>query len=98
MKNLKDEIKNFNEMATNKDKQKEFKDEMVRKTWEYQKKFGFETNPRKGHEFWNVEADAFKHTFGSADMTFDMGFFGSLIGDIHHKALTKQNPSIAFSL
>ena len=83
---------NFNEMRTNKDKQKEFNDEIVRKTGEYQKKFGFETNPRKGHEFWNVEADAFKHAFGSADMTFDMGSWGSLIGDVRHEYQTKHNP------
>ena len=92
MKKLNDEIKNFNEMRTNKEKQKEFKDKMVKKTWEYQKKFGFETNPRKGHEFWNVEADAFKHAFGSADMTFDMGSWGSILGDIHHELQTKHNP------
>ena len=47
--------------------------ELDKKTWFYQKKFGFEVNPRKGHEFWNVEADAFKHAFGSANMYFKYG-------------------------
>ena len=57
----------------NKELQKEFNDKLVQKTGYYQKKFGFETNPRKGHEFWNVEADAFKHTFGSAEMYIKYG-------------------------
>ena len=49
MKKLYDEIKKINEMVTKKQKQEDFKDDMVRKTWEYQKKFGFETSPRQGH-------------------------------------------------
>ena len=65
---------------------------MIRKTWEYQKKFGFETSPRQGHEFWNNEADAFKHVFGSAKMALDMGNWGSIIGDIHHELITPNNP------
>ena len=92
MKKLYDEIKKINEMVTKKQKQEDFKDDMVRKTWEYQKKFGFETSPRQGHEFWNNEADAFKHAFGSADMALDMGYLGSLIGDIYHEFKTKNNP------
>lgn len=52
---------------------KKFNDELVQKTGRYQKKFGFETNPRQGHEFWNVEADAFKHAFGSAEMYIKYG-------------------------
>ena len=66
MKKLYDEIKKFKEMKNNQQKQEDFKNEMIRKTWEYQKKFGFETSPRQGHEFWNNEADAFKHTFVAA--------------------------------
>ena len=27
--------------------QKEYNDEIVRKTWEYQKQYGFETNPQQ---------------------------------------------------
>jgi len=65
---------------------------MVSKTWKYQKKFGFETNPRKGHEFWNVEADAFKHAFGSAIMYFRYGNLGSIAGGISHESQTKNNP------
>ena len=89
---LRDEINQFIVMASNKQKQKEFNDEMVQKTWYYQKKYGFETNPRKGHEFWNVEADAFKHTFGSALMYFKYGNLGSTIGGIHHENSTPNNP------
>lgn len=92
MKKLYDEIKKFKEMKNNQQKQENFKNEMIRKTWEYQKKFGFETSPRQGHEFWNNEADAFKHVFGSAKMALDMGNWGSIIGDIHHELITPNNP------
>ena len=89
---LRDEIKNVANMATSPQARKEFNDEMVRKTWIYQKKFGFETNPRKGHEFWNNEADAFKHAFGSADMYFNEGNWGSIVGGIFHENETANNP------
>ncbi len=87
-----DKLKNFINMAINKQARKDFNNEMVRKTWQYQKKYGFETSPRKGHEFWNNEADAFKHTFGSADMYFNMGNAGSIIGGIYHENETYNNP------
>ena len=61
----------------NKNAQKQFNDELVQKTGYYQKKFGFETSPRQGHEFWNNEADAFKHAFIGADMYFKYGDKGS---------------------
>lgn len=89
---LRDEIKNVANMATSPQARKEFNDEMVRKTWIYQKKFGFETSPREGHEFWNNEADAFKHAFGSADMYFNEGNWGSILGGIYHENETPNNP------
>ena len=92
MKKSIDKIKNFKEMVTDQSKRNEFNNEMVRKTWEYQKKFWFETSPRQGHEFWNNEADAFKHAFGSADMVLNMGYLGSFIGGLHHEFKTKNNP------
>ena len=75
-----------------KELQKEFNDKLVQKTGYYQKKFGFETNPRKGHEFWNVEADAFKHTFGSAEMYIKYGAGWSTLFDIGHEYQTPHNP------
>ena len=45
---------------------KEFKNEMFNQTIEYQKKYSFELGSRPGHETWNNEADAFKHTFMQA--------------------------------
>lgn len=36
-------------------------------TKKYQKQYGFEIGAGK-HDAWNNESDAFKHTFGSADM------------------------------
>ena len=38
---LRNEMEQFLIMASNKQKQKEFNDEMVQKTWHYQKKYGF---------------------------------------------------------
>ena len=46
------------EFIKDKEKQKEYNDKIVNKTWYYQNKFGFKTSPQKGHEFWNNEADA----------------------------------------
>ena len=76
----------------NKELQKEFNDKLVQKTGYYQKKFGFETNPRKEHEFWDVEADAFKHTFGSAEMYIKYGAGWSTLFDIGHEYQTPHNP------
>ena len=55
--------KNTYKFYKDKEAQKNYNDEIVRKTWEYQNKFGFETSPQQGHEFWNNEADAFKHAY-----------------------------------
>ncbi len=92
MKKLYDELKNLYEMGTSKQTQDDFKAEMARKTSYYQNKYGFETSPRKGHEFWNNEADAFKHAFGSARMSLDMGWLGSFFGGIQHESTTPNNP------
>ena len=89
---LKNEAQGVLDIKNNKQVQKDFNDEMVSKTWKYQKKFGFETNPRKGHEFWNVEADAFKHAFGGAIMYFRYGNWGSTLAGIYHEGQTKNNP------
>jgi hypothetical protein len=75
-----------------KNAQKNYNDEIVNKTWHYQKKFGFETSLRKGHEFWNNEADAFKHAYSGADMYFKYGDKGSFIGGIYHENQTPNNP------
>ena len=52
-----------------KKKRKAFNDEMVNKTWQYQKEYGFEVSPIKGHEFWNNQADAFKHAYMQAHLS-----------------------------
>lgn len=70
---LRNEAQGVLDIKNNKQVQKDFNDEMVSKTWKYQKKFGFKTNPRKGHEFWNVEADAFKHALAVLLRILDMG-------------------------
>ena len=43
-----------------------FKQEMYDETGNYQKIYGYETNPDPNHASWNNEADAFKHAFMQA--------------------------------
>lgn len=51
MSNFLQQNKDAYNFYKNKELQKEFNDKLVQKTGYYQKKFGFETNSRKGHEF-----------------------------------------------
>ena len=92
MSNFLQQNKDAYNFYKNKELQKEFNDKLVQKTGYYQKKFGFETNPRKGHEFWNVEADAFKHAFGSTEMYLKYGNVWSTAFDIGHEYRTPHNP------
>lgn len=60
---------------------KYYNDKISSDTMRYQKKYGFELNPQKGHETWNVEADAFKHAYGSALMSLEKdGLYSMLAG------------------
>ena len=54
------------------------------KTKKYQKIYGFKIGEGK-HDTWNNEADAFKHTFGAAEISLTKGgsFASKLIGDFH---------------
>ena len=61
------------EFISDKQAQKDYNDEIVRKTWHYQNKYGFQTSSKKGNEFWNNEADAFKHAYMSADLSLKNG-------------------------
>ena len=99
MKNNKSQIEKYYEQIKkgfidkdNKDLNKEYNNEIVKKTWNYQKQYDFKTNPRQGHEFWNVEADAFKHAFMSADLYFKYGDVGSTYAGIRHELQTPNNP------
>ena len=76
----------------NEQKRKVYNDEIVNKTLHYQKKFGFKTSAQKGHEFWNNEADAFKHAYGGADMALKYGNPFSLGAGIYHEYQTPNNP------
>ena len=86
------QTKSLIDFSKDQNAQSKYRDEMAQKTGYYQQKFDFETNPRKGHEYWNVEADAFKHAFGGADMYLKYGNIGSKLGGIHHELQTKNNP------
>ncbi len=85
-------FKNAYKFIKSKQAQTDYNNEIVNKTWHYQKKFGFETSTRQGHEFWNNEADAFKHTFLSADLYFKYGDIGSTVLGIGHELQTPSNP------
>ena len=89
---FRNEISSGLEVKKNEQLKKEYNDDIAQKTLKYQQKFGFETNPRKGHEFWNVEADAFKHAYGAADMYFKYGNLGSIWAGIDHESQTPNNP------
>ena len=89
---LRNEIAGAYNMYQSKEAQDNFNNEMVKKTWQYQKIYKFETKPKKGNEFWDVEADAFKHTFGSAILYFRYGDWGSTVAGIRHESQTKNNP------
>lgn len=67
-------------------------EELDKKTWHYQKKFGFKVNPRINHEFWNVEADAFKHAFGSANMYLKYGEILNTCACIINEWQVNKNP------
>ena len=89
---LRNEIAGAFNMHLSQEEKDNFNNEMINKTWKYQKIYKFETKPQKGHEFWDVEADAFKHTFGSALLYFRYGDWGSTIAGIMHENKTKKNP------
>ena len=65
---------------------------VVRSTLKYQQKYNFAKSKRKGHEFWNNEADAFKHTFGSALLALDKDNLRSRIIGFLHELETPNNP------
>ncbi len=49
MRKFNDELRKVYEMATNEQKQKDYNDEMARKTLKYQKRMGFEVNQKIGN-------------------------------------------------
>ncbi|MDR1169056.1 MAG: hypothetical protein LBK53_09260 [Heliobacteriaceae bacterium] len=62
----------------------QFNDDVDRQTMSYQQKYGFELSSKSGNRTWNVEADAFKHTFMQARLTFDWTTAGAkTLGDYH---------------
>lgn len=93
MEILLNQIKNVNEMRNSESKRQEFNNRMHNITMRYHKMYGFEINkddPK--HPTWNNEGDAFKHTFGSALMAFEMGSLGSYLGGIQHEYQQRNNP------
>ena len=74
------------------DKEKEYNSIIYSNTKYYQKKYGFQMNPMKGHDTWNVEADGFKHTFGSAYLALKYNSFISDLAGIRHERKNPNNP------
>lgn len=54
-------------------RQTEYSLAIDKKTMHYQRRYGFELNPNPKNRTWNVEADAFKHAFLSADLALKEG-------------------------
>ena len=73
-------------------RQREYSQRLDKKTMDYQRMYQFELNPIDGHRTWNVEADAFKHTFMGADLAFKYGDFASFALGVLHETLPKNNP------
>lgn len=84
--------KEYYDECERKKTQKYYNDKISSDTMKYQKKYGFELNTRKGHETWNVEADAFKHAYGSALMSLDKDEIFSLLAGKQHEKVTPNNP------
>ncbi len=64
---------------------KKFKEDMFRKTFEYQNKYGFHIGSGE-HSTWNNEADAFKHTFMQARTTVIYGAsISKIFADLHER-------------
>lgn len=60
----KNEIYNF---FKNEQKRKEYNDEIVNKTWQYQKKFGFKTSAQKDVTFFCLPSRAMSHIWRKSD-------------------------------
>lgn len=71
---------------------KYYNDKISSDVMRYQKKYGFELNDIKGHETWNVEADAFKHAYGSALMSLEKDDLFSFLAGLQHENVTPNNP------
>ena len=70
---------------------KEFNNEIFNLTIKYQKKYGFKIGTGV-HATWNNEADAFKHTFGSAKAVFEFNMFVSYVEFGRHERIQTNNP------
>ena len=68
---------------------KEFNDYIVRQTFKYQKKYGFELGNEKERTH-NNEADAFKHTYLLAWLTIRHGnSIAEVVGNLHENETLK---------
>ena len=75
-----------------KDVSKNYSSEIYAKTKKYQKDYGFEIG-KGSQDTWNNESDAFKHTFGSADLAIKMGdLFSKKQFDKHEADMGDKNP------
>ena len=70
---------------------KEFNDYIVRQTFKYQKKYGFELGEGKESTH-NNEADAFKHTYMQAYLTIRHGNIATAIAGNYHEEETPHAP------
>ena len=77
-------VKNIIALKNNQKLQKEFNDEVDKKTKEYQKVYNFQIGVGKTST-WNNEADAFKHAYMSAILSIRYGELPSIAAGLKHE-------------
>lgn len=87
------DIRNYSNNEQYKKVHNEYNSKIAQKTLKYQQLYGFKVNKRKGHEFWNNEADAFKHTFGSTVLALEKDNLRSWVIGYMHELETPNNPT-----
>lgn len=77
-------VKNIIALKNNKELQKEFNNEVDKKTKEYQKVYNCQIGSGK-YSTWNNEADAFKHAYMSAILSIRYGELSSVTAGLKHE-------------
>ncbi len=77
-------VKNIIALKNSQKLQKEFNNEVDKKTKEYQKRYNFQIGTGK-NSTWNNEADAFKHAYMSAILSIRYGELSSVTAGLKHE-------------
>ncbi len=85
-------MKNINQIVEELNYSKQYSKRLYAKTKNYQKKYGFQLGTGE-KDTWNNEADAFKHTFGAAEIALNTWSGMSKRITDFHELQQKRNPS-----